>query len=73
MRRLVSIAVLLAALLVQGAAAKITLVNVVSVAASATTIAVNVRTILHKTTVGVKVVKKGAVKVGKVVKKVGGK
>jgi len=49
------------------APAKITLVNVVSVTASVTTIAANARTIMHKTKVGVKAVKRGAVKVGKAV------
>lgn len=62
--------VVIALLCAPCASSKITLVNLVSVAASATTIAVNMRTILHKTTATVKIVKKGAVKV---VKKVGGK
>jgi hypothetical protein len=37
------------------------------VTASVTTIAANARTIMHKTKVGVKAVKRGAVKVGKAV------
>jgi hypothetical protein len=60
--------VVIALLCAPCAFSKITLANVVSVTASATTIVVNARTILHKTKAGAKAVKHGAVTVVKAAK-----